>query len=32
MPRNARIDIAGALQHIIVRVIECRKIFNDVKG
>jgi putative transposase len=29
MPRNARIDAPGALHHIIVRIIERRKIFND---
>jgi putative transposase len=29
MPRKARIDVAGALQHIIVRGIERRKIFWD---
>lgn len=29
MPRNARIDVPGALHHIIVRGIERRKIFND---
>ncbi|MGB8335847.1 MAG: transposase [Desulfobacterales bacterium] len=29
MPRKARIDAAGALHHIIVRGIECRKIFWD---
>ena len=29
MPRKARIDAAGALHHIIVRGIECRKIFRD---
>jgi hypothetical protein len=27
MPRKARIDAPGALHHIIVRGIECRKIF-----
>jgi hypothetical protein len=29
MPRKARIDMAGALQHIIVRGIERKKIFQD---
>ena len=29
MPRKARIDAPGALQHIIIRGIERRKIFND---
>ena len=29
MPRKARIDAPGALQHIIVRGIERRKIFKD---
>ena len=29
MPRKARIDAPGALQHIIVRGIERRKIFLD---
>jgi REP element-mobilizing transposase RayT len=29
MPRSASIDAAGALQHIICRGIECRKIFRD---
>ena len=29
MPRKARIDVAGALHHIIVRGIERRKIFYD---
>jgi len=29
MPRQARIDAPGALQHIIVRGIERRKIFAD---
>jgi len=29
MPRRARIDAAGALQHIICRGIERRKIFRD---
>ncbi|MBW2592022.1 MAG: transposase, partial [Deltaproteobacteria bacterium] len=29
MPRKARIDAAGALQHIIVRGIQRRKIFRD---
>jgi hypothetical protein len=29
MPRQARIDIPGALHHIIVRGIEGRKIFKD---
>jgi hypothetical protein len=31
MPRKARIDAAGAPQHIIVRGIERRKIFYDDK-
>jgi putative transposase len=31
MPRQARIDAPGALQHIIVRDIEGRKIFRDNK-
>ncbi|MGD9413179.1 MAG: transposase [Desulfobacterales bacterium] len=31
MPRKARIDAPGALQHIIVRGIEKRKIFKDDK-
>jgi putative transposase len=31
MPRKARIDAPGALQHIIVRGIEKRKIFRDDK-
>ena len=29
MPRKARIDAPGALQHIIIRGIERRKIFKD---
>jgi putative transposase len=29
MPRQARIDIAGALHHLILRGIERRKIFQD---
>jgi hypothetical protein len=29
MPRKARIDAPGALHHIIVRGIECRRIFSD---
>ncbi len=29
MPRSARIDIPGLLQHVIVRGIERRKIFLD---
>ena len=29
MPRKARVDAAGALQHIIIRGIERRKIFRD---
>ncbi|MCF8067990.1 MAG: transposase [Desulfobacterales bacterium] len=29
MPRQSRVDASGALQHIIVRGIERRKIFND---
>ena len=29
MPRLARLDIAGLLQHVIVRGIERRDIFND---
>jgi REP element-mobilizing transposase RayT len=29
MPRGARIDIAGILQHVMVRGIEKRNIFND---
>ena len=29
MPRLARLDIAGLLQHVIVRVIERQDIFND---
>jgi REP element-mobilizing transposase RayT len=29
MPRKARIDAVGALHHIIIRGIECRKIFYD---
>ena len=29
MPRKARIDVPGALQHIIVRGIARRKIFDD---
>jgi DNA-binding transcriptional regulator YdaS (Cro superfamily) len=29
MPRQSRIDVPGALHHIIVRGIERRKIFND---
>ena len=29
MPRSARLDIAGLLQHVIVRGIERRDIFND---
>jgi hypothetical protein len=29
MPRKARIDVAGALHHILVRGIERRKIFWD---
>lgn len=29
MPRSARLDIPGLLQHVIVRGIEKRKIFND---
>jgi len=29
MPRKARIDAPGALQHIIIRGIERKAIFND---
>jgi hypothetical protein len=29
MPRKARVDAAGALQHIIIRGIERRKIYRD---
>ena len=29
MPRLARLDISGLLQHVIVRGIERRDIFND---
>jgi len=29
MPRQARIDAPGALQHLIIRGIERRKIFQD---
>jgi hypothetical protein len=29
MPRKARIDAPGALQHIIIREIERNSIFND---
>jgi REP element-mobilizing transposase RayT len=29
MPRKARVDAVGALQHIIIRGIERRKIFRD---
>jgi putative transposase len=29
MPRKARIDVPGALHHIIVRGIERRRIFSD---
>ena len=29
MPRKARIDAPGALHHIIIRGIECRRIFSD---
>ncbi|MBI4495623.1 MAG: transposase, partial [Deltaproteobacteria bacterium] len=29
MPRKARIDMLGGLQHLIVRGIERRKIFQD---
>ena len=29
MPRQARIDAPGALQHVIVRGIERRKLFAD---
>jgi putative transposase len=29
MPRLARLDAPGILYHIIIRGIECRKIFND---
>ena len=29
MPRQARIDVQGALHHIIVRGIERKKIFTD---
>ena len=31
MPHNARIDVSGALHHIIVRGIERRKIFQPGK-
>ena len=31
MPRIARIDTLGLLHHIVIRGIECRKIFNDDK-
>jgi len=29
MPRQARIDAPGALQHVIARGIECRAIFSE---
>jgi len=29
MPRKSRIDAPGALHHIIIRGIECRRIFTD---
>jgi len=29
MPRKARIDAAGALQHIIVRCVKRQRIFSD---
>ena len=32
MPRLARLDITGLLQHVIVRGIERRDIFNDDHG
>jgi putative transposase len=31
MPRTARIDTPGLLHHVMIRGIERRKIFNDVK-
>ena len=31
MPRKARIDAPGALQHIIIRGIERKKIYRDAK-
>lgn len=31
MPRKARIDAPGALQHIIIRGIERKEIFRDAK-
>lgn len=31
MPRKARIDAPGALQHIIIRGIERKPIFNDTQ-
>ena len=31
MPRIARLDTPGLLHHIMIRGIECRKIFNDGK-
>ena len=31
MPRQARIDAPGSLHHIMVRGIECKKIFRDNK-
>ena len=31
MPRKARIDAPGALQHIIIRGIERQKIYRDAK-
>ena len=29
MPRKARIDVPGALQHLIIRGIERKRIFRD---
>jgi len=29
MPRKARIDLAGAVQHLMIRGIERKKIFRD---
>jgi hypothetical protein len=29
MPRNARIDLSGAVQHLMIRGIERKRIFRD---
>jgi putative transposase len=31
MPRIARLDTPGLLHHVMIKGIECRKIFNDDK-